>query len=367
MIRLFSKNKSPWGDDVNENSNKNNKEDNNFINFDDIFNKFANKKNFSKKDFNFNSNNNFFSKTTLIFIILIILILTLFSGIYQIKEGEQSIIMRFGKIVRTGNSGLNFAIPGIETVIIAQVDKVRRIEIGYRSEEKDNSKYYLEYTMVTGDENIVIVTADVIYHIDNLEDYVMNVVSPESTIKSVVESSIREATSKINTQAILSDGKYQIMQETKKIAQEILDSYKSGVRIDMIQLLSAEPPSEVIDAYREVQIAKADKERIINDALAYRNQKLPEAQGVAQKIILDAEGFKEKRILDTKGKVARYKVILDAYLQLDNNAKNALKTEIITEAREHLMENTKSFIINNSNSFSHFNLLEKQENNSQNK
>lgn len=362
MIQLLSKNQSPWGEnnsndnEKNLDSNQDSQNKNNFFNFDDMYKNWHKKKGSIRQDFNFN--NNFFNKSNIAIFCIIISCIIAFSGVYQIKEGEQSIIMRFGKIVRTGKPGLNFAFPLIEEVFTAQVDKARRIEIGYRSEEKDNSKYYLEHTMVTMDENIVITTSDVIYHIDNLEDYIMNVVNPESTIKSVVESSLREAASKITAQAILSDGKYEVMQETKRIAQEILDSYKSGVKIDMIQLLSAEPPAEVIDAYREVQIAKADKERLVNDALAYRNQKLPEAQGAAQKIILEAEGLKEKRILDTKGKVARYKVVLDAYLMLDQNQKSVLKLEMLSEAREQILKNTESFIITNSNALSHFNLLD---------
>ncbi len=283
-------------------------------------------------------------KSILIIIALLGCIFVLSSGVYQVKEGEQSIVVRFGEIVRMGNSGLNFAIPLVEKVSVIPVDKSRRIEIGYRSENKDNEKYHLESTMVTGDENIVRVTADVVFYIDDLEKYAMNVVNPDSTIKSVVESSLREVASRINTQAILSDGKQRIIEQTKQLAQDILDGYGLGIKIEMIQLLTAEPPSQVISAYREVQIAKADKEKFINEAMAYRNKKIPEARGQAQKLLSEAESFKAKRIMQAEGKIARYNVLLDRFISSDKPKQSAIKLEMISEARDYLLSNVKEII-----------------------
>ena len=338
---------SPWGDGPN-------KPDQEKKGFFDIKNPFksGNGGSFSPKNFNISFDKN------LLYIGLGLLGLAMLSTcIYQVKEGEQSIVMRFGKIVRKGHSGLNFCLPRpIESVIITQVDRSRRLEIGYRSDEKENAKYHLESTMVTADENLVMAKADVVYHIENLESYVMHVVEPEKTIKSVVESALREVVSNMKAQSILSDGKQMAVEQTKNLAQEILNNYGVGVVIDMVQLLTTEPPLEVISAYREVQIAKADKEKEINQAQAYNNDKMPKVRGLVSKILSEAETYKVSAVLQANSKVARYNSIYEEYAKADKTAQQSIKYELLSTAREGMLVKTEKLIISKPSVLPHLNL-----------
>lgn len=295
-----------------------------------------------RKNGNFNINN-FYNKlnfnTNIVILLLLSLVAIWFaSGIYEIKEGEESAVMRFGKFVRKGSPGLNYHLPlPFEQVIIEKVNQSRRMEIGYRSaggirSSIDNSKSIVgESTMLTGDENIITLNCDVMWHIGNLEKFIFNIVNPENSVKTAAEGAIREVIGNTPISSILSDQKQEITNKIESLTQKILDHYGAGVIIEKVQLLKAEPPAEVIDAYRDVQTSKADKERSINQAQSYNNDILPKARGEAAKIIQEAEGYRQEVISRAEGDTKRFAAIYKQYAANKSITKDRLYLETIEE------------------------------------
>lgn len=327
-LKWFVSLKSPWDDDTNEDKSSESSEEN-------IFTK-SRRRNVNKfpiQGFNFN-----FTPNVISLILGAVAFIWLASGIYEVKEGEEAIIVRFGKFVRKGTAGLNYSIPyPIEYRVIEKVNQSRRIEIGYRSGimSKGSSgsprEIAVESTMLTGDENIAYLNCDVMWHIKNLEDYVFNVLSPEETVKVASESAIREVIGKTPIASVLSNQKQEIADKVAELTQKILDQYKIGVEIDQVQLLKAEPPAEVIDAYRDVQTSRADKEREINEAQAYNNDILPKARGEAAKLMQEAEGYKQEVISRAEGDSSRFKAVLVQYQSATQITKDRLYLDLVAE------------------------------------
>ncbi|MBP7190501.1 MAG: FtsH protease activity modulator HflK [Rickettsiaceae bacterium] len=273
-----------------------------------------------------------------------IFLLWIASGIYKVQEGEEAVIMRFGKFVRKGEAGLNYHLPApFEKAIIESVNKSRRIEIGYRSAKGYDAQDYAsgENLMLTGDQNIINLNADVMWHIKDVSAFVLNVSSPEDTIKAASESAIREIVGITPIASILSNQKQEIALKIEKLIQEILDNYKAGVAVEKVQLLKAEPPAEVIDAYRDVQTSKADKERSINQAHAYSNDVLPKARGEAEKMIQEAEGYKSSTISRAQGDVSRFNAVMSQY----NNSKQVTRDRLYLETAESVLTGSRKTII----------------------
>lgn len=327
MIKKWFLNKSPWDHDS--------KVENIFTKKKSDFNsQFL-------KDLQFNP-----TPRNIMMLIGGLVMLWLLSGIYKIQEGEEAVIIRFGKFVRIGTSGLNYHLPApFETLVIERVNKSRRVEIGYRSSQsyQGGSSNYIaaESLMLTGDQNIIDLNCDVMWHIKNLESYVFNIVNPEETVKLAAESAIREVIGASTIVSVLSNQKQQIADKIEKLTQKILDNYNSGIMIEKVQLLKAEPPAEVIDAYRDVQTSRADKERSINQAQSYSNDVLPKARGEAAKVTQEAEGYKQSVISKAIGDTSRFKAILSQY----NNAKQVTKDRLYLEMVEQVLGGSKKVIM----------------------
>ena len=319
--------KSPWDDFEEEN----------------IFTK-KRKDQFNLNDFQFNFNKNIF----LLGAVLLVL-WWLGNGIYKVQEGELGAVLRFGRFDRISMPGLNYHLPWpIETVEKEQVNIPRRIEIGYRStgvsrrggavSSRDISN---ESIMLTGDENIVELNAVVMWSISSLEDYLFNVVDQQDTVKATAESAIRDVIGNTPIAYVLSDRKQEISENIEEIMQQVLDAYKVGVKIDRVELLKAEPPKEVIQAYRDVQIARSDKEREINQAQSYSNDIVPKARGEAARVLQEAEGYKAEIIARAEGDVARFNQIYKQYM----TNKEVTRSRIFIETVESVLENTEKVVM----------------------
>ncbi|BBB56655.1 membrane protein [Candidatus Megaera polyxenophila] len=283
---------------------------------------------FTKKrrdQFNFDNFQFNFNPKSVIWILGGIILLWLANGFYKVEEGEEAAIIRFGKFNRTAMPGLNYKLPSpFETLEIEKVAQSRRIEIGYRSSGKlrnnigaDLNKdrdIAAESIMLTGDENIIELNVDVMWHISNLSDYLFNVTDPEEAVKAVSESAIREVIGNMPIASVLSNQKQEITEKIEGLIKQILEQYKIGVAIEQVKLLKAEPPKEAIQAYRDVQTAKADKEKEINEAQSYRNNILPKARGEAAKILEESEGYKVEVIAKAEGDASRFNAIYEQYL-----------------------------------------------------
>ncbi|WP_341750660.1 FtsH protease activity modulator HflK [Candidatus Tisiphia endosymbiont of Sialis lutaria] len=326
--------KSPWDDSEEEEKSEYN-----------IFTRPRKKNKFNFHEFfnNFGFNNNI-----MILVFFSLVAIWFASGIYEVKEGEEAAVMRFGKFVRKGSPGLNYHLPmPFEQVIVEKVNQSRRIEIGYRSTSNlkpnmDNTKAITaESTMLTGDENIVALNCDVMWHISDLEKYIFNIVNPEESVKIVAESAIREVIGNTPISSILSDQKQEITNKIEALTREILVHYNAGVEIEKVQLLKAEPPIEVIDAYRDVQTSKADKEREINQALSYNNDILPKARGEAARILQEAEGYRQEVISKAEGDSKRFAAVYTQYVA----NKSITKDRLYLEAIEKILTDTSKVIM----------------------
>lgn len=294
-----------------------------------------------------NPNGNFDMDYKAVFVALIVVVLLwLSSGVYKVAEGEEGLVLRFGEFVRKAHPGLNYHLPApIEQVFIERVNKSRRVEIGYRSAMNfvsDTSKYMpMESTMLTGDENIVDLNCDVMWHIKDLENFYFKVSVPEETVKMAAESALREVIGETAITSVLSDKKQEIIDKVTKLTQTILDKYETGVTVEQVQLLKAEPPAEVIDSYRDVQTSKADKERVINQAIAYKNDILPKARGDAAKVLEEANAYKQQVIAQAEGDTSRFLAVLSQY----NNAQKVMRDRLYLDTVESVLRDNNVMVI----------------------
>jgi membrane protease subunit HflK len=271
------------------------------------------------------------------------------SGFYRINEGEKALVIRFGKFNRLAHPGLNYHLPfPVETTIVEKVSRSRRIEIGYRSTgmvrtsgTSSSSDIKNESIMLTGDENIVQLHVDVTWHIGDLTKYYFNVMDPQETVKAAAESAIREVVGSTPITSILSNQKQAISSRIENLIQAILNQYNSGVELEQVKLLRAEPPEEVISAYRDVQTAKADKEKIINQSESYRNDILPRARGQAAQITEEGKGYKRAIISEANGDVSRFNSIYQQYI----TEKDVTRSRLYIESVESILRGANKVII----------------------
>ena len=232
-----------------------------------------------------------------------------FSGFFRVEPDELGVVLRFGKFVREVQPGLNYHLPyPIETALTPQALRVNKIDIGMRVAEDMRRGTTIrdvpeESLMLTGDENIVDVDFSVLWKVkpSAVGDYLFNVQSPEGTVKAVGESAMREVIGRSNIQAILTGARQTIETAVQELMQKTLDDYGAGIVVQQVQLQKVDPPTQVIDAFRDVQAARSDLERAQNEAQTYANRVVPEARGRAAKIIQDAEAYREQTVAEATG------------------------------------------------------------------
>ena len=251
-------------------------------------------------------------------ILIILLFVWLASGLYRVGPDEQGVVLRFGKFIKTTQPGLHYHIPvPIETVETPKVTKVNRIDIGFRSERDSGfstgggvADVPQESLMLTGDENIVNIDFSVFWVIKDAGKFLFEIQDPEGTVKAAAETAMREVIAKSDIQPILTEGRAKIEIETQEIIQSILDEYQSGIQVTQVQTQKADPPDQVIDAFRDVQAARADMERSKNEAEAYANDVIPRARGEAAKIMQAAEAYKQQVVAASEGEASRFNVYI---------------------------------------------------------
>ena len=232
-----------------------------------------------------------------------IILIWLASGFYRVEPAEQGVVLRFGALNRITEPGLNYHLPApIESVLLPKVTRVNPIEIGFRLNPGagGNEEVPEESLMLTGDENIVDVNFTVFWVIRNARDYLFHIRSPELVVKAAAESAMREVIGHTNIADALAEGRAKIKNDTQKLTQQILDSYGAGIAITDLQLQKVDPPSQVIDAFRDVQSAKIDLNTLVNQAEAYRNGVVPRARGSAARIVQEAEAYRQQVVLKAR-------------------------------------------------------------------
>lgn len=258
-----------------------------------------------------------------------------FGSVFFVASGEKAVILRFGKYDRTVESGLNFKLPPpFERKFTQNVENTSLVGVGQGSEEN---------LMVTGDENIVDVEFAVRWNIKSLENFLFNVANPDLTARKAAESAMREVIGSQNMGFALGEGegRAKITIQVQERLQEMLDEYKSGIRVVAVDLKKIDVPQQVIEAQIDVQNAKTEQERMKNQAEAYRNDILPRASGEAAKMIQDAEAYKQSVVARAKGDASRFSAVYEQYAR----AKDVTKSRIYLETMQEVLANMNKTII----------------------
>lgn len=273
------------------------------------------------------------------------------SGIFIVQPDELGAVLRFGKHVRTAQPGFNYHWPyPIETVLLPKALRVNAISVGTRVVEEGSTVRRggaltrpEESLMLTGDENIVDVDFTVLWRIkpDGVGNYLFNIQNPEGTVKAVAESAMREVIGRSNIQPILTGARSNIETAVHDLMQRTLDEYGSGIAIQQIQLQKVDPPTQVIDAFRDVQAARADLERAQNEAQTYANRVVPEARGRSAQILQSAEAYREQTVAEATGQTSRFLKIYEEY----KKAPEVTRQRIYLETMERVFSGTDKIIL----------------------
>jgi membrane protease subunit HflK len=348
-------NSGPWGSW--ENSNKKPQEFNGQKNndknqqnkpekpdFEELLKKLKEKfNNFFK-----NKNSGKYSDKSMVGLALLSLItIWLASGFYKVEADENAVTLYFGKFYSVTTPGLNYHIPfPFGEVIKKSIISVNTEEFGFASSKKSSNRdFSAESLMLTGDENIVDIEFQVQWQISDIKNFVFNIAEPNQSIRKAAESAMREIIARTPIVSALSDGKSKIEQEAKELLQEILDYYGAGVRVAIVQLLRVDPPTQVIDAFRDVQTAKADREKEINQAQSYANDVLPKAQGMAAQMLKQSEAYSKEVVTNAEGEAGRFLSVYNQYVK----SKQITRKRMYLETMEKIYHDMdKVFIDKNS-------------------
>jgi len=256
---------------------------------------------------------------------LVILGLIGWSSVYRVDTDQQGVVLRFGEAVRTTPPGLHLKLPfPIETVYTPTVTKVNRVNVGGNSDES---------LMLTGDENIVDIDFVVLWRIADASDYLFNVENPDAAVKAAAESAMREVVGTSAIQVLFTTGRFEVQQSVQALVQAMLDSYGAGIQIVEVQLQPVDPPQPVEDAFRDVQAARADQERLRNEAETYANTVVPQARGEADQILQSAQAYREQTVAEAQGQADRFLAIYNEY----KNAEEITRKRIFLETMEDVL------------------------------
>ncbi len=274
--------------------------------------------------------------------LMLLAALWLASGFYQVQPSEQGVVLRFGRYVDTTDAGLHYHLPyPIEDVIKVNVTQERSINLGSGENRDYRNNAFTESHMLTGDENIVDINLTIVWKIKDAKDYLFSMRSPDVTVSVAAQSVLREIVGQSEMQPIITGDRGKVEDDTKDELQRVLDEFGAGIQIVRVKLQKADPPREVVDAFNEVQRAKADMERFKNEAEAYRNEVLPKAHGKAAQILQDAEAYKATMINKAQGEADRFASVYAAY----KAGKDVTVKKMYLDALEEVLQKSNKVIV----------------------
>lgn len=276
------------------------------------------------------------------------LVIWLASGFYRVQPDQQGVVLRFGEWTNTTPPGLNWHYPyPIETVLTPSVEAINSIEIGFRSggagAARSSRDVPEESLMLTGDQNIIDIDFTVFWKISDAGLFLFNIRDPEATVKTAAEAAMREIIGRTDIQRALTESRQNIELDTREVLQALLTEYEAGIEITQVQLQQVQPPAQVLEAFNDVQRALQDRDRLRNEAEAYRNDILPRARGEAQQIIQDANAYRERLVNESQGEAQRFLSVYEAYLQDPDLATRRMYLETMQE----VMTRTNKVIMGN--------------------
>ena len=256
-------------------------------------------------------------RIALVAALALVLVIGSSSCFYTVDDKQQAVVTTFGRVSDVTDAGLHFKMPfGIQQVRKVDVNVYQKIELGYSSNGSD--EYYQvnekESTMITGDYNIVNVDFFVEYKISDPVKYLYSSNKPELILRNRIQSQIRNVVGSTSVDAVLTDGKESIQSQVKDLVTQILQEYDIGLTLVDVRIQDSEPPTQdVIEAFKAVETAKQQAETVVNDAKAYQNAQLPDAQARADKLVQNAEYLKQKRINEATQQVAMFSAMYEEY------------------------------------------------------
>ena len=278
----------------------------------------------------------------------LILLVWVATGFYIVDQGSRGVVLRFGKHVETTLPGPRWHMPfPVESVTVVNMEQVRTIEIGYRSAEGSGgrSKELHESLMLTDDENIIDLQFAVQYNLKNVEDALFNNRSAEEAVRGIAETAIREVVGKSKLDFALYEGRDEVAINTKKLMQEVLDRYKTGINVVSVTMQNAQPPEQVQAAFEDAVKAKQDLERQKNEGQAYANDVIPKARGTASRLLQEAAGYKLRVENEAQGNVSRFNQILAQY----QHAPEVTRSRMYLDAQEQIMSSVSKVIVDQKN------------------
>jgi membrane protease subunit HflK len=285
-------------------------------------------------------------KRTIITAIIVIIVLS-FAGTcwYTVDDKQKGVVTTFGKVTNITDAGIHFKAPfGIQQVHKVDVNVYQKIELGYRTEPATAAGYILvgdESKMITGDYNIVNVEFFIEYKVSDPVKYLFSSYEPEVILKNLAQSQIRTVVGSTNVDAVLTDGKELIQQQVKELIIEVLNEYDIGLMLTDVKIQDSDPPTEEITAaFKHVETAKQGAETVVNEAKAYENAKLPEAQAQADKLLQNAEYLKQNRINEAMQQIAMFEAMYNEYA----NNPEITRSRMYYEAIKEMLPGVKVYI-----------------------
>ena len=268
--------------------------------------------------------------------VLVLVALWLFASFYTVRPEERSVELFLGEFSSIGEPGLNFAPWPVVTAEVVAVTTERTVDIGANRGNRTE-----QGLMLTGDENVVDIDFQVVWNIDDPREFLFNLAAPEATIRAVSESAMREIVARSQLAPILNTNRGIIADELREIIQTTLDSYNSGMQVVRVNFDRADPPEQVIDAFREVQAAEQQRDRLQSDADRYANQVLAGARGEAAQLLEEAEAYRARVVNEATGEASRFTAVLGEYAQ----APEVTRKRLYLETMEQVLGDVDKIII----------------------
>lgn len=274
----------------------------------------------------------------------LIALIWLATGFYIVDQGSRGVVLRFGKHIETTLPGPRWHVPfPVERVENVNLEQVRTLEVGYRSVEGGNSRSdeLRESLMLTDDENIINIQFAVQYNLKSVENFQFSNRETEENMRGVAETAIREIVGKSRMDFALYEGREEIAVRAKKLMQDILDRYSSGVNVVSVTMQNAQPPEQVQASFDDAVKAKQDLERQKNEGQAYANDVIPKARGTASRLTEEAAGYKLRVENEAKGNASRFEQVLTQY----NKAPEVTRQRLYLDAQEQILSNSSKVLI----------------------
>ena len=279
---------------------------------------------------------------------IILVGLWLATGFYVVEQGQQAVELRFGAYKTVKDAGLRWHMPyPVETVEIVNVQQIRTVEVGYRTNTRSNQFATVpqEALMLTKDENIIDIQFAVQYDVKDPRYLLFNVSEdPDQVVRQATESAVREVVGRNTMDFAITGGRAEIAQDTSLLLQKILDRYQTGVNVKAVEMQNAQPPSEVKGAFDDAVKAREDEVKFKNEAEAYANDIIPRARGKAARILQEAEAYRASVVAAAEGEASRFTQVLDEY----HKAPGVTRDRLYIDAMEQVLSRSTKLMIDQS-------------------